>query len=130
MELIECTERGSRSKEARKPKVILKGELVYSFGKNGQGLSDEFLKIGQLINMLSDENRIYLTESFVDSPDDVYDMRFSVTPKDENVWVFKHNFTTGGPNKKEPTEPESAVPYNPAEYGLNGKSKIDVDPKV
>jgi len=126
-------EKGSRSQEPRKPKVILKGELVYSFGKNGQGLSDELLKIGNLINMLSNENRIYLTESFVDSLDDVYDLKFDITPKDENEWVFRHNFTTGkrkdllevDEDDEEPLDREydasqdedpGCVPYNPAEY--------------
>lgn len=75
----------------RERKIVFNGELFYSFGKNGQGLSNEFLEIGELINKLSKDNHIYLEESFIDACDDIYDLRFKVVPRKEmeyilNVW--------------------------------------------
>lgn len=53
------------------------GKLKISFGKNGWGLSDEFLKIHNIISEISKSNNIYLTKAFVDTLDDVYDFEFS-----------------------------------------------------
>ena len=53
------------------------GKLVISFGKNGWGLTDEFLKIHEIVHKISQSNNIYLDKVFVDSADDVYDFYFS-----------------------------------------------------
>lgn len=53
------------------------GKLKISFGKNGWGLSDEFLKIHNIISEISKSNNVYLTKVFVDTLDDVYDFEFS-----------------------------------------------------
>ena len=73
----------------RERKIVLDGTLVYSFGKNGPGLSDEFLQIGALINQLSKDNHVFLEESFIDACDDVYDFKFKVTPHEENKWAIE-----------------------------------------
>ena len=52
------------------------GELIISFGKNGWGLTDEFLKIHEIVHKISQTNNIYLEKVFVDSSDDVYDFYF------------------------------------------------------
>lgn len=53
------------------------GKLKISFGKNGWGLTDEFLKIHNIISEISKSNNVYLTKVFVDTLDDVYDFEFS-----------------------------------------------------
>lgn len=52
------------------------GKLIISFGKNGWGLTDEFLKIHEIIHKISQTNNIYLEKVFVDSLDDVYNFCF------------------------------------------------------
>lgn len=52
------------------------GKLIISFGKNGWGLTDEFLKIHEIIHKISQTNNIYLEKVLVDSADDVYDFYF------------------------------------------------------
>ena len=42
----------------REPRLYLKGRLAYSFGKNGQGLSDEFDIINQITKLFSKDNHI------------------------------------------------------------------------
>ena len=79
----------------RERKIVLDGTLVYSFGKNGQGLSDEFIQIGNLINQLSKDNHIYLEESFIDACDDVYDLKFKITPHEDNKWMIEKKFENG-----------------------------------
>ena len=52
------------------------GVLHVSFGKNGWGLTDEFLKIHELVSKLSETNNVYLEECKIDSLDDKYDFYF------------------------------------------------------
>lgn len=52
------------------------GVLHISFGKNGWGLTDEFLKIHELVSKLSETNNVYLEECKIDSLDDKYDFYF------------------------------------------------------
>lgn len=54
-----------------------KGILTISFGKNGWGLSDEFIKIGKIIQEYSKKNNIYIEKCFIDTLDDVYDITLS-----------------------------------------------------
>lgn len=61
-------------------------KITYSFGKNGLGLSDEFIKIGKDIKKLSKDNHVYLEKSFIDALDDVYDLIFAVHPIKEGAW--------------------------------------------
>lgn len=50
-------------------------EIMIHFGKNGQGLTDEFIVIGEFIKRLSEKSYIYISEAFIDSLDDVYDIK-------------------------------------------------------
>lgn len=59
-----------------------KGNLHISFGKNGWGLSDEFLKIHEIVSKISQSNNIYLKSVKTDSLDDVYDFYFTYDSKD------------------------------------------------
>ena len=68
----------------RESHLYLKGRLAYSFGKNGQGLTNEFDIINQLIDLLGKDNFITMHKSFIDQTDDVYDLVFDIEPK-ENV---------------------------------------------
>ncbi len=52
------------------------GVLHVSFGKNGWGLTDEFLKIHELVSKLSEKNNVYLEKCNIDSLDDTYDFYF------------------------------------------------------
>jgi len=54
-----------------------KGVLKISFGKNGWGLSDEFIKIGKIIQEYSKKNNIYIEKCTIDTLDDVYDITLS-----------------------------------------------------
>lgn len=54
--------------------------LSIDFGKNGRGLSDELIMIGQKINELSKTNSIYLRDAFIDETDDVYQFKFVLIP--------------------------------------------------
>jgi hypothetical protein len=58
------------------------GVLHVSFGKNGWGLTDEFLKIHELVSKLSETNNVYLEKCKIDSLDDKYDFYFKYS--DEN----------------------------------------------
>ena len=82
--------------EERRMRIVMKGEINFSFGKNGQGLSDELLEVGKIINELSKENHVYMKESFIDACDDVYDLKFEVVPKNGNEWKVEDNY--GRPN--------------------------------
>lgn len=77
--------------EERERKLVMEGTLTYSFGKNGQGLTNELLQIGSLVEQLSRNNHVYIEEAFIDACDDVYDLKFHVTPHDENKWMVKEN---------------------------------------
>ena len=61
-----------------------KGILKISFGKNGWGLSDEFIKIGKIIQDYSKQNNIYIKKCFIDELDDVYDIEFTYSNKHFN----------------------------------------------
>jgi hypothetical protein len=56
--------------------------LSIDFGKNGQGLSDELITISERIKEISETNRVYLIDTFVDQADDVYQFKFIYFPKD------------------------------------------------
>ena len=85
--------------KGRVRKIVVDGMINFSFGKNGQGLSDELIQIGTLINQLSADNHVYLEESFIDACDDVYDLKFKVIPNDENKWMIEKSFTNGENNE-------------------------------
>lgn len=52
------------------------GYVHISFGKNGWGLTDEFLQIHEIVSKLSKSNNIYLEKCNIDALDDVYDFYF------------------------------------------------------
>lgn len=62
--------------------------ITFSFGKNGWGLSDEFISIGNRIKELSKYNNVYLIDAKIDAMDDVYDLTFEVHPHEENSAVM------------------------------------------
>lgn len=78
----------------RPSRIVMEGKINFSFGKNGLGLSDELIKIGNLINLLSKDNHVYLVDSFIDACDDVYDLKFEVIPHIENKWMFEDKTNT------------------------------------
>ena len=61
-----------------------KGVLKISFGKNGWGLSDEFIKIGKIIQEYSKKNNIYIEKCTIDTLDDVYDITLGYSNKHFN----------------------------------------------
>ena len=61
-----------------------KGILKISFGKNGWGLSDEFIKIGKIIQEYSKKNNIYIEKCTIDTLDDVYDIELVYSNKHFN----------------------------------------------
>ena len=65
----------------REPRLYLRGRLAYSFGKNGQGLSDEFDIINQITKLFSKDNHVSIHKAFIDQVDDVYDLIFDFIPK-------------------------------------------------
>ena len=75
--------------QERERKIVINGTMCFSFGKNGQGLSDEFIQIGNLINTLSKDNHIFIEEAFIDACDDVYDLKFNIVPHEENKWMLE-----------------------------------------
>ena len=58
-----------------------KGVLKISFGKNGWGLSDEFIKIGKVVHEYSKKNNIYIKKCIIDTLDDVYDIELEYSNK-------------------------------------------------
>ena len=58
--------------------------ITFSFGKNGWGLSDEFITIGSKIKELSKTYNVYLTVAQINSLDDVYDLTFKLYPHTED----------------------------------------------
>lgn len=70
------------------PRFYLRGRLVYSFGKNGPGLSDEFDIINQVTKLFSKDNHISIHKAFIDQVDDVYDLVFDITPKTDVNYLF------------------------------------------
>lgn len=61
-------------------RMEMKQLITFSFGKNGWGLSDEFITIGNMIKQLSQTNNIYLADAIIDTTDDVYDLTFEIHP--------------------------------------------------
>ena len=57
------------------------GVLKISFGKNGWGLSDEFIKIGKIIQEYSKQYNIYIEKCTIDALDDVYDIELTYSNK-------------------------------------------------
>jgi len=69
-----------------------KKEVYYRFGKNGMGLTREFMAIGADIYELSKKYHVYLdNQSYFDECDDVYDIMVHCLPRkmDEGAWGFK-----------------------------------------
>lgn len=64
--------------------------ITFSFGKNGWGLSDEFITIGNKIKELSKTYNVYLTVAQIDSLDDVYDLTFKLYPHTEEEESIKY----------------------------------------
>jgi hypothetical protein len=57
---------------------------VVDFGKNGQGITNELVLIGKRIEDLSEYYNVYISsDSFIDAADDVYTLKFILSPKDE-----------------------------------------------
>lgn len=61
-------------------KMLETQTITFSFGKNGWGLSDEFISIGNRIKELSQTNNVYLVDAKIDTMDDVYDLTFEMHP--------------------------------------------------
>lgn len=82
----------------RERHIFFTGRLAFSFGKNGQGLSDEFDIINQITKLLASDNFITIHKTFIDQLDDVYDIVFDVQPrmnvdyltKDDEVETAEH----------------------------------------
>ena len=70
-------------------RIFLKGRLAYSFGKNGGGLSNEFNLLNQLISVFGKDNFITMHKSFIDQLDDVYDLVFDISPREDVDYLFK-----------------------------------------
>lgn len=49
--------------------------IMLHFGKNGEGLTDEFIVIGEFVKKLSERAYIYIEDAFIDGLDDVYDLK-------------------------------------------------------
>lgn len=62
--------------------------ITFSFGKNGWGLSDEFISIGNRIKELSKQYNVYLTDARIDTMDDVYDLTFELHRHEENSTII------------------------------------------
>lgn len=77
----------------KEPHLYLKGRFVYSFGKNGQGLTDEFDILNQLTNLFGKDNFITLHTSFIYQADDVYDLTFDIEPRENVKYLFKDEQT-------------------------------------
>jgi hypothetical protein len=57
---------------------------VVDFGKNGQGITNELVLIGKRIEDLSEYYNVYMSsDSFIDAADDVYTLKFILSPKKE-----------------------------------------------
>lgn len=69
--------------------LYLKGRLAYSFGKNGQGLTNEFDIINQIISLFGKDNFITMHKSFIDQCDDVYDLVFDIQPRTDVNYLLK-----------------------------------------
>lgn len=75
----------------RENHLYLKGRLAYSFGKNGQGLTDEFETINLIMKLFSKDNYITIHKSFINQTDDVYDIVFDFSPRKNVNYLLKDN---------------------------------------
>lgn len=66
-------------------KMVETQQVTFSFGKNGWGLSDEFISIGNRIKELSKHNNVYLKDAIIDTLDDVYDLTFEIHPHSDST---------------------------------------------
>jgi hypothetical protein len=71
-----------------KEKIVRESEVDFSyvvdFGKNGQGITNELVLIGKRIETLSEYYNVYMSsDSFIDAADDVYTLKFILSPKKE-----------------------------------------------
>lgn len=55
-------------------------EIQVHFGKNGLGLTNELIIIGEQIKELSKKGLVYIRECFIDEVDDVYNFTFAYKP--------------------------------------------------
>jgi hypothetical protein len=72
-----------------KEEIVRESEIdflyVVDFGKNGQGITNELVLIGKRIEDLSEYYNVYMSsDSFIDAADDVYTLKFILSPKDES----------------------------------------------
>ena len=58
------------------PEIEEQKQVVFTFGKNGGGLTTEFIKIGERIADLSKTNHVYLADAKIDVLDDTYTLTF------------------------------------------------------
>ena len=75
----------------RENKLYIEGRLAYSFGKNGKGLTDEFETINLIMKLFSKDNYITIHKSFIDQTDDVYDIVFDISPRENVNYLLKDN---------------------------------------
>lgn len=59
-------------------KIKITQSISFSFGKNGWGLSDEFISIGNRIKELSKHYNVYLVDAKIDALDDIYNLVFEM----------------------------------------------------
>lgn len=74
--------------------IYIKGRIAFTFGKNGKGLSDEFEIINQITKVFSYDNYITIHKSFIDQCDDVYDLIFDISPKEDVNYLFVDDVET------------------------------------
>ena len=71
-------------------------KINFSFGKNGQGLSNELTKIGKEVEKLSKDNNVYIEKAQIDAIDDVYDLTVCVNPIKEGISISINEDGEGG----------------------------------
>lgn len=64
------------------PLETSENKITYKFGKNGQGLTDELIMLGEVVKELSKTHRVYLSDSFIDEVDDVYALTITLYNED------------------------------------------------
>ena len=69
--------------------IFLSGRLAFSFGKNGQGLSDEFDIISQITKLFSQDNFVTIHKTIIDQTDDVYDIVLDITPRSDVKYLME-----------------------------------------
>lgn len=56
-------------------------DIIIHFGKNGNGLTNEFIIIGGFIKHLSEKFNVYISEANIDSLDDTYAIKLHYIPR-------------------------------------------------